>query len=140
MEIPRVSLPAARPSKGTAPDGEEEMKSGRKSKKNRATHVTKGIVFDDLGLGAKESAAAKIKADLLLDLLKIVKSYDLTQKELSKILDQPQPRISELLNGKISKMSIEKLLEYLELLGAHATVTVTAPRRMADSIRESMSA
>jgi len=28
---------------------------------------------------------------------------------LEKILDQPQPRISELLNGKISKMSAEKL-------------------------------
>ena len=49
--------------------------------------------------------------------------------DLEKVLDQPQPRVSELLNGRISTMSIEKLLDYLQRLGglAHIRVTFQAP-------------
>ena len=32
---------------------------------------------------------------------------------IQDILGQPQPRISELLNGKINRVSIEKLMDYL---------------------------
>jgi len=38
-------------------------------------------------------------------------------------LDQPQPRISELLNGKISKMSAEKLAGYLSRLGIEIKIS-----------------
>ena len=43
--------------------------------------------------------------------MQLVKDKKYTQKELSILLDEPQPRISELLSGKISKLSLEKLVE-----------------------------
>lgn len=100
-----------------------------KAGKNVPKHVSQGSVFDSLGFSESESAALKIKADLYRELLQLVKQYGLSQRDLQRILDQPQPRISELLNGKISMMSIEKLVNYLDRLGAHASVKVTAPKK-----------
>lgn len=80
------------------------------------THITRGNVFDDLGFSPEEAAALKLKTDLHSEIIKIVRERKLSPKKLEKILDQPQPRISELLCGKISKMSAEKLVGYLSLL------------------------
>ena len=38
-------------------------------------------------------------------------------RQLEKVLDLPQPRVSELLNGKISRMTAELLAKYLYRLG-----------------------
>ncbi len=45
------------------------------------------------------------------------KNQGLTLHELSKKLDLPQPRISELVNGKIHLISLEKLLSLYKRLG-----------------------
>lgn len=116
------------------------MKKGMKLKKNAPTHVTVGSVFDDLGFSAQESAAFKIKAELFSYLLKTVQKYELTQRDLQKILDQPQPRVSELLNGKISRMSMEKLIEYLQKLGVHLSMKLSAPHRPTEEVREAVAA
>ena len=87
------------------------------SGKNAPAHVTEGSVFDDLGLDKVESSALKMKTSLLDAIQGIVAKRGYKQRALEKILDQPQPRVSELLRGKISKLSIERLLDYLQRLG-----------------------
>ena len=99
-------------------------KAASKKEIVKASHVSKGNVLDDLGLGLELSAAVKMKSDLHIKLLSIVEKNKITPRELETILDRPQPRISELLNGKISKLSIEKLLEYLERLGGEVSVKI----------------
>lgn len=54
--------------------------------------------------------------------MKIIETKKLSQKELIKKLKVPQPRISELMHGKISSLSIEKLVSYLEALGVVTSV------------------
>jgi predicted XRE-type DNA-binding protein len=95
-----------------------------KKVKNEPGHVTRGSVFNDLGLDESESAALKVKASLYQELLKCIRKRKLSQRQLQHLLDQPQPRVSELLNGKISKMSIEKLVDYLSKLGGVPSVSV----------------
>lgn len=82
------------------------------------------IVLDNLGLSPGASEALKIKAQLYDNILKIIQKNKYTPKRLQVLLMQPQPRISELLNGKISKVSVEKLLEYLSLLGATISIKI----------------
>ena len=41
-------------------------------------------------------------------IFRLVEKSKLKARQLEKILDQPQPRLSELPNSKISKMSAEK--------------------------------
>lgn len=78
--------------------------------------------FEDLGFSAQNSLRLKIKADIFLEIIKVIKKNNYTSRQLERILDQPQPRVSELMNGKISKVSIEKLLDYLDTLGKEAII------------------
>ncbi len=60
----------------------------------------------------------KFKADLYQAILKCARKY--SQKQLQAILGEPQPRVSELLSGKISNKSVDKLLYYAGRLGIEA--------------------
>jgi len=83
-----------------------------------------GNVFADLDFDVEVSSVLKIKSDLLISIQSIAQKRGYRQRDLEKILDQHQSRISELMNGKISKMSIEKLLTYLEKLGAIPSIKI----------------
>ena len=85
-------------------------------------------VFHDLGFTEQESLSLNFKADLYDKILEVVAAKKMKPRELEKILDVPQPRVSELLNGKLSSLSIEKLLSYLERLGVAASVSFKTKR------------
>lgn len=57
----------------------------------------------------------KFKAELYQAVLKCARKY--SQKQLQILLAEPQPRVSELLNGKIANKSLDKLLHYAGKLG-----------------------
>ncbi|HEV2314303.1 MAG TPA: XRE family transcriptional regulator, partial [Candidatus Acidoferrales bacterium] len=69
-----------------------------RSAANKPTHVTQGSVLDDLGFSPELATALKFKAELYQAILKYSEKY--SRKELQAILREPQPRVSELLNGK----------------------------------------
>lgn len=89
-----------------------------KSSANKPRHVTRGNVLDDLGFSPEQATALKFKAQLYQAILKYAQKY--SQKELQVILGEPQPRVSELLNGKIANKSVDKLLYYAGRLGIEA--------------------
>jgi len=94
-----------------------------KERESKPNHISKGNVIDDLGFSPEQAAAIKLKASLHAEIMRLVRKRKLKTRELEKILDQPQPRVSELLNGKISKMSAEKLVGYLSRLGVEIRVS-----------------
>ncbi len=108
------------------------MKSNAKKKSNKLvthwviTHRTRGSVLDELNLGEQDRLELRLKADLHQDILKIIKKKRFTPRQLEKLFDIPQPRVSELLRGKLSLLSVSKLLLYAHLLGAHADVKLKA--------------
>lgn len=94
---------------------------------NRPTHITRGNVMDDLGFSPEKATALKFKAELYRAILKYAGKY--SQKDLQVILGEPQPRVSELLNGKIANKSVDKLLYYAGRLGIEARATFAQTRR-----------
>lgn len=92
--------------------------------RNKPTHITKGDVFDDLGLSHSEASALKIKANLLDSILGEIRRKGYSQAQLVSLLDEYQPNVSNLLQGKITRVSIEKLLKYADRLGLAASVNV----------------
>ena len=86
--------------------------------RSKSTHVTRGNVLDDLGFSPEQAAILKFKADLYQAILKHARKY--SPKQLQAILAEPQPRVSELLNGKIANKSVDKLLYYAGRLGIEA--------------------
>ncbi len=89
-----------------------------KSAAKKPTHVRRGNVLDDLGFSPEHATALKFKAELYQAILRCAKKY--SQKELQIILGEPQPRVSELLNGKIANKTVDKLLHYAGRLGIEA--------------------
>ena len=66
----------------------------------------------------------KFKADLLDAIREEVERRSYTQRQLVDILDEHQPAVSNLLQGKINQVSIEKLLRYSDRLGMRARLKV----------------
>jgi predicted XRE-type DNA-binding protein len=97
-----------------------------KSRANKAGHVTRGNVIDDLDFSPENATALKFKAELYRAVLKYASKY--SQKDLQVILGEPQPRVSELLNGKIANKSVDKLLYYAGRLGIEAKATFAQSR------------
>ena len=79
----------------------------------------------------QERLELRLKADLHQDILKIIKKKRYTPRQLEKLFDVPQPRVSELLRGKLSLLSVSKLLFYAHLLGAHADIKLKTARSAA---------
>lgn len=106
------------------------MKSVAESK---PTRVAKGNVFDALGFSASEASALKIKAEILSAILEHVRAKRYTQAQLVDMLDEYQPSVSNLLKGRISQVSIEKLLRYADRLHLETSIAVrpidAKPRR-----------
>ncbi len=99
----------------------------RRRKSNEPTHITHGNLLDDLGFFPEHATALKFKAELYQAILKFAKKY--SQRELQIILAEPQPRVSELLNGKIANKSVDKLLHYAGRLGIEAKAKFTQPHK-----------
>jgi predicted XRE-type DNA-binding protein len=95
---------------------------------NKPAHITKGDVFDDIGLTRPEAVEAKVKADLWRELVAHISPLQLTQKELAKRLSVHQPEVSHLLNGKLSKFSAGTLIQYAVKLDLGVQVKLTAPK------------
>ncbi len=96
-----------------------EYKSGGDMRvaKNEPTHITRGNIFLDIGFPPEKALALKFKAKILIAIIDEVKRRKYRQAQLVKILDEHQPVVSNLLRGKITQMSIEKLLIYADRLG-----------------------
>src|SRR5713226_5195825 len=86
--------------------------------RSKPTHVTLGNLLDDLGFSPQQATILKFKADLYQAILKHARKY--SPKQLQVILAEPQPSVSELLNGKIDNKSVDKLLYYAGRLGIEA--------------------
>ena len=72
------------------------------AKTNETAHVTTDKLFEDLGFSPEEAAVLEVKLTLHNEIMKVVKKQNLTSRQLERLLDVPQPRVSELIGGKIS--------------------------------------
>lgn len=100
-------------------------------KTNKPTHVTRGNVFEDLGFPAEEAAILRMKTQLHIEIMRVIEKKRLTPRQLETVLDVPQPRVSELLNGKISRMTADLLAKYLYRLGREVTMKTKVSRNRA---------
>lgn len=84
-------------------------------------------IFEDLGFSREEAAALKLKTDLHTKIVKRAAHY--SQQQLQTLFNTTQPRISDLLRGKMSKFSLEMLVIYAEKLGLHTEIKATSPKK-----------
>lgn len=91
----------------------------------KATHVSGDKLLEDMGFSKEQAAVLELKLSLHNEIMNVVEKRKLTSRQLEKILDVTQSRASELLNGKVSQMSADRLTKYLYRLGRQVKVTTT---------------
>ena len=84
-------------------------------------HTTIGSIFDDLGFDASEAENLKICASLMQAVEQYISAHKLTQATAARLMGVSQPRISDLMTGKIDKFTIDMLVNML----AKARMSVT---------------
>lgn len=90
-----------------------------------------GNIFSDLGFSEDEAENLKIRADLMIELTKLIETQGLTQTAAAELLGVTQPRISDLMRGKIDRFSVDSLIEMLGHAGACVSVVVTRRSQVA---------
>lgn len=90
--------------------------------KERHEYLVVRSVLDELGLERQAALELKLKAALHQKILQLVKRRGIRARDLERILEIQQPRVSELMRGKLSTLSVARLLLYADLLGAEAEV------------------
>ena len=83
-----------------------------------------GNVFRDLGFRREEAEHLLVRADLMIQVQKLIASRRLKQRGAAKILGVTQPRVSDLLRGWIDLFSTDALIDMLARLGATVRLTV----------------
>lgn len=94
-------------------------------------HVSSGNVFADVRHPHPEEAQAK--SDLAIQIYQIIEQRKLTQSEAAKILGIDQPKVSDIIRGKLSKYSIDRLIRFLRLLGNDIEILVTRHQNKSSS-------
>ena len=97
----------------------------------RSVAVTKGSgnVFRDLGFSPAEAQNLRLRAELMTALRNVMQREGLTQAQAAKRLRVSQPRISDLTRGKISRFSLDTLVNMAADAGMNIAVKIKRPRR-----------
>jgi predicted XRE-type DNA-binding protein len=91
-----------------------------------------GNVFADLGLPDSEELLAK--ARLASAISDIVTGRHLTQTEAAVLLGTSQPKVSNLMNGRLDGFSLERLARFLNTLDRDVEIVVKRrPRSRKDA-------
>jgi predicted XRE-type DNA-binding protein len=95
-----------------------------------STNIRRGSqnVFRDLGFGREEAENLRIRAELMAALSQVIESRGLTQVAAAKLLGVSQPRVSDLVRGKIERFSVDTLIEMLGAAGVEVRVTTKQHR------------
>lgn len=80
------------------------------------TKLSYDNIFDVMTADGAEAADLRFRADLLLTLRNILESKAWKQSEIAATLGISQPRVSELMRGKIDLFSADKLIGLLAKL------------------------
>jgi predicted XRE-type DNA-binding protein len=85
-------------------------------------------VFRDLGLDVEESEHLRIRADLMIQVQKRIAASGYRQVDVAKILSITQPRVSDLLRGRIDLFSTDTLIDMLARLGVRVQLVLKQAR------------
>lgn len=86
-----------------------------------------GNIFADLGFPNPEREF--LKAQLTLQIYRLLKSRKLTQTQAGEILGIKQPHVSALMSGRSGNFSVERLMQFLTALDQDVEISVRPKRK-----------
>ena len=81
-------------------------------------------VWDALEDSPAEAANMRLRSELMIAIQEAVAGWKLTQAEAARRLDVTQPRLNDLLRGRIGKFSLDALILLAERAGLSVRVQI----------------
>ncbi len=85
---------------------------------------TYASVWDAIEDTAESAANMRMRAQLMIEVEQYAKKSGLSQTAVAKRLGVTQPRLNDLLRGKIDKFSLDALVNMLNAVGRHVSLRV----------------
>ena len=85
-------------------------------------------MFADLGLPNPEQEL--LKAQLTLQIYRLIKQRGITQTEAGRVLGIRQPHVSALMRNRSGSFSVERLMDFFTALGQDVETTVRPTRKV----------
>jgi len=92
----------------------------------RNIKITRGTgnVYRDIGFAPAEAHNLLLRSDLMLRIERFVKERGLTQTAAAKALGVTQPRLNQLLKGRIELFSLDALVKMLASAGLRVELRI----------------
>ena len=90
-----------------------------------------GNAFGDLGFPPDKAQHLLVRAELMIRLEKKLGSRGLKQAQAAKLLGISQPRVSDLLRGRVELFSADALIDLLARLGIRVRLVASTRTRVA---------
>jgi predicted XRE-type DNA-binding protein len=90
-----------------------------------------GNVFRDLGFDAADSANLKLRSELMIEIGKLITARRLTQAKAAALFGVSQPRVSDLVRGRIERFSVDTLVAMLGHAGVRVELVLKPRSRVA---------
>lgn len=88
-------------------------------------------VWDALSNTPEESASMKARSEMMMAVVGAIEGWKVPQRMAAERLGITQPRVNDLLQGRIARFSMEALFDLAERAKLHPTFTMSLPRRSA---------
>jgi predicted XRE-type DNA-binding protein len=86
--------------------------------------TTYATVWDAVGDTPEEAATMKRRADVMIAITGKVEGWRVPQREAARRLGITQPRLNELLKGRISRFSLEALMALADRAGLTVKIAI----------------
>ncbi len=86
-------------------------------------HRGSGNVFADLGFSPDDAANLQLRSEMMIQLRKRLIALGATQAQAARMLGVSQPRVSDLMRGRIDRFSIDMLVKLLGKAGVEVRLT-----------------
>jgi predicted XRE-type DNA-binding protein len=85
-------------------------------------------IWDAIEDTPQAAASMKARSTLLMELANIIQQRGMTQAEAAKLFGVTQPRISDLIRGKINLFSLDMLMNMAATAGMSPVVKLSKPK------------
>lgn len=87
-------------------------------------------VWDAIEDTPQAAASTKARSTLLMELANVIQKCGMTQAQAAELFGVTQPRISELMRGKIDLFSLETLMNMASTAGMSPVVKLSKPKAL----------
>lgn len=85
-------------------------------------------VWDAIEDTPQEAASMRARSDLMMNLAEAIRQQGMTQAQAAAMFGVTQPRISDLMRGKVNLFSLDTLIDMAATVGMGPTVKVSMPK------------